>query len=118
MRRANFHESAVFWCALAGSLVVVGGVLIGIGVARTPTHGSVWSSGWFVAGAAFLVAGLFGLAWSLVLHLAHGQSGRLEPEAESEQKRVRADPQAEWRPPVEPNALARYLDDVNRTMAE
>lgn len=106
----------MFWSALGGAVVVVGGVLTGVGVARTPARGTVWSSAWFVSGAVLVGLGGVALIWSLILHLAHGHTDYLERRASPGNAPASGGGATEWRPPVEPKALGRYLDEVNRTL--
>jgi hypothetical protein len=120
VRRISRHESALFWCAIAAGLIPVGGILLGVGLARQPKTGSIWADGWFAAGFGVMILGCLALVWALILYLAHREETR--PSAQStgatEGRGASRGPIAEWRPPVEPEALARYLDEVNRTMDE
>jgi hypothetical protein len=52
-------------------MVVIGGILVSIGTARTPANGHLWSNSWFDIGIVAICVGGLALAWSLVLFLAH-----------------------------------------------
>lgn len=69
--RNRLHDSAVFWVALAAAVAVIGGILMGAGVARTQQGHDLWSSGWFIAGVAVTGMGVLMLLYALVLFLAH-----------------------------------------------
>jgi len=105
---------------MGGGIAVVGGIAVGVGVARVPAHRTVWSVVWFDVGFVVVVLGVLALVWALVLHLAHRHREQASTSASGHAGAVGSgtvDGQ-EWRPPVEPTALAKYLAEVNRTMAE
>jgi hypothetical protein len=73
MREHDLHDSAQFWCAMGGAIAVIGGVLLGVGVARSGKS-SVWSQEWFDAGFAVTMLGALALCWALVLYVANRQT--------------------------------------------
>ena len=86
---------------MAGALAVIGGTLLGVGVAESQTHqSSLWSEGWFDAGFGVTLLGAFALVWALILYLAHrhagGQQGSSWPV-----------PDAGGAPPATPEATQR-----------
>jgi hypothetical protein len=72
----SLHESALFWMAAAGVFVVIGGVLVGVGIAVRDPNANLWLSPWFDVGMAAVLLGLGTFGWSLVLFLAHGEADR------------------------------------------
>lgn len=69
--RNKLFDSSQFWVLIGGAVSVIGGIFLGVGVARTPAGHSLWSSGWFIGGIAAIVVGVLCLTWSLILYLAH-----------------------------------------------
>jgi hypothetical protein len=71
------HESAVFWVAIAGVVVLVASVLISVGVAQAlANHSDLLANRWFDGGLVVGFVGLLVLGWSLVLFLAHREANR------------------------------------------
>lgn len=68
------HESALFWIAVAGGVLVVGGVFVPVGVALKLPKQSVWEQPWFDVGIAGLIVGVLILAWSVRLYLVRNPS--------------------------------------------
>jgi hypothetical protein len=71
MDRDSLRDSAGFMVALGGATAVIGGILLTIGVIRTPSTMELWSNGWFIAGITVTGVGAVCLNCSLVLFLAH-----------------------------------------------
>src|SRR5579862_754723 len=71
MQRNRLFDSAQFWVLLGGGVAVVGGILVTVGVARTPEGHELWAEGWFAVGIAAIVVGALCLLWGLVLFVAH-----------------------------------------------
>lgn len=69
--RSHLRDSANFWVALGAAVLLASSISLGIGVARTPHNETLWSGGWFIAGAAAFSLGVLMLLWALVLFLAH-----------------------------------------------
>jgi hypothetical protein len=68
-----FYDSSLFWVGFAAVIVVIGGILIGIGVADVGASAStqLWSDWWFRSGLGCVVLGLVMLWWALTLYFAH-----------------------------------------------
>lgn len=73
MRDKPIYDSSLFWVGFAAVLVVIGGILVGIGVADVGASADtrLWSDWWFRFGIGFVVLGLILLWWALTLYLAH-----------------------------------------------
>jgi len=99
MPRSRFFDSSIFWLALGGVVVTLGGILLGVGSAKAiAAKDSLWSSGWFVAGFTIMLAGCLALVWALVLFLVQRQIDARLPKFEQSQA------------PLTPNPSRQELD--------
>ena len=64
------YDAAMFWLAFGTAAAVIGLALMTIGVARSPSGGSLLASGWFDFGLGLLALGGLLLLWALILYLA------------------------------------------------
>jgi hypothetical protein len=72
-------ERASFWTGWGAAVLVIGGTLMGVGVAQTTSQKpsvDVWSNGWFKGGFIALVIGAGILVWALILFLTNGRAFR------------------------------------------
>jgi uncharacterized protein YjeT (DUF2065 family) len=69
------YDSSIFWVAIGGVVVVIGGILISVGPQADP-KASLWANGWFDFGFIAVAVGAIMLIWALVLYLAHRQANR------------------------------------------
>jgi len=89
--RSSRYDRAIFWLALAGAVIVIGGIVGGGGVTQVATHSGVdlWSNGWFRAGAGIMVAGILMLWWALTLYIAHRHAeGHVCPDPDAHKLRT------------------------------
>ncbi len=135
----TLFDHALFWAAIGGSVVVVGGSLGAVGVAvvttSTPSK-SVWDEGWFVGGCVVVGIGVLVLNWAVVLFVSHRHfSKHVDELRASPQTQIHVSPQgsvpfymgtatAVTGPQasshreglVSPEELGEYLDSINKTM--
>jgi hypothetical protein len=71
------YDRAVFWAAFGGVVVVLGGTVVGIGLAQVGASGDLWNNGWFKGGIGVVGAGAIAEWWALTLYLAHRHAERL-----------------------------------------
>ena len=73
MRRVSRQDPPGFWVAVAGAVVAIGGIFVGIGVAEVVADHSarVWSNLWFVVGVAIVAVGALALLTAIVLFARH-----------------------------------------------
>jgi hypothetical protein len=80
------YERAIFWVALAGVVLVVGGIFVSLGatqVAASP-GAHLWANRWFVIGICVMGLGVLALWWALTLYMAHRHAeGHFCPDPEA-----------------------------------
>lgn len=84
--RASRFDRALFWLALAGVVMVLGGILVGAGVVLAVAQPAkdVWGNGWFRVGIAVMVLGAVMVWWAFTLYVAHRHAeGHMCPDPEA-----------------------------------
>jgi hypothetical protein len=74
MPKPSLFESAGLWAGIGSGVAAVGGVFVGVGIAQvvsTTPAPTVWSNVAFDVGLSVMAFGVLGLAWALVLNVAH-----------------------------------------------
>lgn len=80
----RLFDRAMFWIAVAAALGTIGGIIVGVTVARD-TQTALTSDPWFLGGAALVGLAILALVWAIILNLAHGHAaGHAAGHAEGE----------------------------------
>lgn len=68
--RRDLRDSYTFWLSVAGALLALGGVAMGVtATIAVPEQLSVWSSGWFIFGSVVAGLGVVLILWALALYV-------------------------------------------------
>jgi len=119
VRDKPIYDSSLFWVGFAAVLVVIGGILVGIGVADVGANADtrLWSDWWFRFGVGFVGLGLILLWWALTLYLAHRHAethllrGELESRvAQAPAPRLPESFESKQTPPVPRSAPKENID--------
>ena len=101
----------MFWIAVAAALGTIGGVIVGVTVARD-SQTPLTSDPWFLVGAGLVAMAVLAVGWAIVLNLAHGHAGghadrHAEGEAGNKGPRRRSRDYASRWTPSSPGSIAR-----------